>query len=186
MKDVMFDLETLGLTPGSAIRSIGARAFNPLTGELGSSFYANVTLESCVERELSIDAKTLLWWQKQELAAQEALRPNQLPLIVVAGGFEYWWHSGGYSTVWANGAAFDIPLWEAATGRTGPWAYYRVMDTRTIHSALYYTGRDQAERETGGTLHNALDDCDRQIAHLHNAFKLLAVPHLEESGDGAL
>jgi hypothetical protein len=40
---------------------------------------------------------------------------------------------------------------------------------------MYMVTGEQAERETKGVLHNALDDCDMQIAHLANAMKLLNI-----------
>ena len=60
MKHVMCDLETLGLTPGSAILSIGACFFRPVSARvyldervIGERFYANVDPESCKERGLT-------------------------------------------------------------------------------------------------------------------------------------
>jgi len=36
---VMFDLETWGTTPGSALRSIGAVEFDPMGKDIGRTFY---------------------------------------------------------------------------------------------------------------------------------------------------
>ena len=59
--DVMIDLETLGIQPGSVIRSIGAVVFDPVTNTLGSTFYQNICADSCKKAGLTTDPDTIKW-----------------------------------------------------------------------------------------------------------------------------
>lgn len=68
MPHIMIDLETMGTRPGSAILSIGACSFDPNwlggsdsdhePGEARRTFYQNITLASCLDAGLTIDAAT--------------------------------------------------------------------------------------------------------------------------------
>lgn len=167
MKDVMLDLETFGLRPGSVIRSIGAVFFD-FQGNLGPEFYSNIDRKSCLDRGLTIEADTVLWWSEQELTAKAALVHNPLPIMLVAGGFDYWFKSNGGERVWAQGANFDPVLWEAAVGQV-PWKFYNVRDTRTIYD-VFNLDKSLLKRE--GTYHNALDDAKFQVTCLVKSMEL--------------
>lgn len=159
MKDVMLDLETFGLKPGSVIRSIGAVFFD-FTGKTGAEFYSNIDRKSCLARGLTMDTDTVLWWSEQETKAKESLVTNPLPIMLVAGGFDYWFLSNGGERVWAQGASFDPVLWEAAVGSV-PWKFYNIRDTRTVYD-LY--GLDKTSLVREGVYHNALDDAKFQVS----------------------
>ena len=57
----MIDIETVGLERGSAIVEIGAVQFEPVA-MIGETFHASVSLTSCQEAGLTIDADTVEWW----------------------------------------------------------------------------------------------------------------------------
>ena len=171
MQDVMFDLETYGLKPGCAIRSIGAVFFD-IDGKIGKEFYANITLESCIKRGLTVEPDTLLWWLKQEAAAQAALQKDPLPLDVVAGGFHHWFMANGGKRIWCQGAAFDVPVWEHAVGKV-PWKYNDVRDTRTLYDIADYLQVERPAIARTGVYHNALHDAEFQVECLVAALNLL-------------
>ena len=177
MKNVMLDLETFGLKPGSAIRSIGA-VFFEFNGQTGPEFYANIDPKSCRTRGLTMEVDTVLWWSEQSPEARGALLANQLPLMTVAGGFLHWFKSNGGQYVWAQGAAFDPVLWEMAVGSSMvPWNYNDVRDTRTVYDLFPEPGGDTPSRI--GTYHNALDDCKTQIARMARCLAVGRLPEKE-------
>ena len=70
---LMLDLETMGTKSNSAIISIGAVEFNIQTGETGREFYRNISLQSCIDIGLKVDADTIMWWMQQSDAARNSL-----------------------------------------------------------------------------------------------------------------
>ena len=58
MYNVMLDLETLGRTYGSVIRSVGAVVFDPYSDRMGEKFYRNVDRKSCEDVGLKVDPDT--------------------------------------------------------------------------------------------------------------------------------
>lgn len=167
--DAMIDTETLGTRPGSAILSIGAVMFG-LDG-LGATFYAPISLASCVDAGLTICPGTVAWWMRQSDAARAAAFPaDAAPLPQVLLDFSSWFVGQHAKCPWSHGATFDIPLLEAAyqaCGITAPWKFWDARDTRTLYD-LASVKADRAQ----GTHHNALDDAKAQA---EAAVKALAV-----------
>lgn len=62
---LMIDLETMGITPGSAIVQIGLCAFC-LDDETMQSKSIRVSLQDCLDHGLTVDAATILWWFRQD------------------------------------------------------------------------------------------------------------------------
>ncbi|WP_323192447.1 3'-5' exonuclease [Halostella sp. PRR32] len=152
---VMVDIETLGLEPGSAILSIGAVTFSE--NGLGDEFYREISLESCQEAGLQIDADTLEWWLSQDEAVTGVLTGGD-SLTDVLGSFYCWFPNG--AEVWANSPSFDCKHLEAAldaAGMTEPWEFRDQRDVRTLRSLPC-----AAEVEMNGDEHDALDDAKYQ------------------------
>ena len=170
MKHVMLDLETFGLAPGVAIRSIGAVEFE-LDGTTGKTCYANISRQSCVDAGLTIDPNTEAWWAKQSKAAQDALLVDPQPLKLVAASFAGWFAARNAVCLWGHGAAFDPVVWEAASKAVGvavPWKFWNVRDTRTVFDLFDFDIRDIGR---DGTYHNALDDAVYQVKCVAAALK---------------
>lgn len=151
---VMVDIETLGLDPGAAILSIGAVKFG--TDGIGEEFERNISLESCQEAGLTIDADTLDWWLGQDEDVQHVLTGGE-SLERVLWEFHDWFDA---DEVWANSPAFDCAMLEVAydaIGDPAPWEYYEQRDVRTLTSLPV-----AAEVEQLGNEHDALDDAKHQ------------------------
>jgi hypothetical protein len=173
MSHIMFDLETWGTAPGSALRSIGAALFDLETGEVKATFYENIDDASCEAAGLTKDAGTARWWAGQAKEAQDALLEGQRPLLEVVARFHAWFNANKGRFVWCQGAGFDAPLWEAAAaavGQRAPWKFWDVRDTRTAYDLA---GIDTRNIKREGTYHNALDDSLHQIVCLSTAVKTL-------------
>jgi hypothetical protein len=173
MKHVMLDLETLGTRPGSVILSIGAVFFD-LDGTTGETFYRNIDPQTCAAVGLTVDPQTYAavgltvdpqtkaWWMRQSQAARDALAIDRRPLAAVVKDFAGFFRGGG-EFVWAQGATFDPPLWEAAAAAVGcstPWKFWNARDTRTVYDIC---GLDYKSMPREGVYHNALDDCLTQV-----------------------
>jgi hypothetical protein len=163
----MVDIETLGLDAGAAILSIGAVRFDS-DGPTGDEFYREVSLESCQEAGLEVDAQTLEWWLEQDEAARDALTGGQ-ELADVLELFADWY--GDADEVWANSPSFDCALLEAAFTAAGseiPWTFKHERDVRTV-AALDLVN----EPDHDGVEHHALDDAAHQARYVAKALREL-------------
>lgn len=185
---VMLDLETWGTKPGSALRSVGAVTFDPHGDErfAEQSYYANISRESCEEAGLTVDQQTVEWWSRQSREAENALLKEPKPLINAVAEFFAWWNWQNAVYVWSNGANFDEVLWRAASeavGRTVPWKYWNVRDTRTIWHAA---GINPKMIPRAGIVHNALADARYQahcVTRAYTALGLAAAAALARTAD---
>lgn len=173
---VMFDLETLGLTPGSAIVSIGAAAFYPtLDGTAEPSFYQVIDVMSCILAGLTVSSDTAEWWSKQSSAAKAALQgQSTMPLSLALESFSSWLSQFDEPPLWSNGPASDVAWLEAAYRAVGlpvPWRYSQARDLRTIREAAGLTNLS-LERQ-GFVEHNALHDALYQIAVVQHSVRML-------------
>jgi len=176
MKHIMLDLETMSTASNAAIVAIGAVEFEPSTGRLGRTFYRNVSLASCQDAGLDVEARTVMWWLSRSEEARKALTETRLSLIEALSDFEHFTHLVRVDeevAVWGKGSDFDnVILANAyrAIGLRAPWKYKNNRDVRTI-LALVPDACDGVESE--GTKHNALDDTIYQARCVSKAWQEL-------------
>jgi hypothetical protein len=147
----MVDIETLGLDVGSAILSIGAVRFSAGTVDEWANW--SVSLESCQEHGLEMDAGTLEWWLDQGEEANHVLSGG-MELGTVLTEFAEWF--GDADEIWANSPSFDCEMLEHAYAQVGlvePWEFYQERDFRTLDSLSV-----APEMEQEGVEHDALAD----------------------------
>lgn len=155
---VMVDIETLGLEPGAAILSIGAVRFD--RDGLGDTFEASVSLTSCEEAGLKIDAGTLEWWLGQEDAAREQLVGGD-DLGTVLSRFGVWYREQDADEIWANSPSFDCEHLERAFDAVGVNAPWEFRDERCYRTLRSLTDADE-DVAWDGVEHDALDDAKYQ------------------------
>ena len=184
---VMIDIETLSSHPDAAILSIGAVRCNAdwefSPNQPFREFYANVTLQSCLDWGLKIEGRTFYWWLAQHPHAQKALSepaPESLELVLMK--LTHWlaWDNipgAGYKTeeyVWSHGNTFDQPILHFAHQRIGreiPWHYRKSRDTRTLFWLVHeFMGKVKVKPSEK---HHALTDAYRQMKHVALAVKVL-------------
>lgn len=165
MNNVMIDIETLGTMTNSVILSIGAVQFDE--NGFGDEFYSNVNIDSCLERGLAVEGRTILWWMGQDEAARAALGQNELSLVAALHGLAntFDWNN---TLAWCNGLNFDLPILDTAyqaCGMPTPWAYYNGRDYRTVKSEM---DRDifKSLEIKPTTAHDALEDAKAQALTL--------------------
>ncbi|API58897.1 hypothetical protein BSL82_05870 [Tardibacter chloracetimidivorans] len=168
---IMVDLETLGTAAGCTILSIGAVAFNPLSGMIGGNFYCNVDRASCEAIGLKTNPATVAWWAQQSVEARAALEANPYPIDVALDAFSYFYRDNDGTHLWGHGGNFDAPVLESAfiaAGMDLPWKYSAARCTRTIYE-LAGVAPDRMK----GVHHNALDDAINQAAAVIAAYGVL-------------
>jgi hypothetical protein len=172
--DVMLDLETWGMTPGCALRSIGAVCFDQNTDETGPEFYSNVIGGQI---DLNFEQDTVEWWDNQSDDAQYALLTDTLPLVTAVQSFREWFNSVNGGNIWSRGAAFDVPALAVAMASVGvnpPWHYRDVRDTRTLYALAKFDPSVIPNKK--GIHHHALHDAKFQAMCVQMAIRSLHSP----------
>jgi hypothetical protein len=171
MKHVMVDLETLGTTPDSVILSIGAVRFCLDTGKVDDkAFYASVSVDSNLALGRKLSEDTLVWWFKQDKAAQYVFHEEKDTLEAALESLTEWFGSTRFkpenTLVYSKGADFDIPMLSHAYSQFGwetPWQFWNTRCFRT-YSKLPQAARVSAPE--AGIKHNALSDAIAQAEHM--------------------
>lgn len=183
MKHIMLDLETMGVTPGSAIVSIGAVKFN--STKIESTFHVNVSLQSCLMAGLTIDNDTVAWWKKQSPAAKAAMSGNALELSDALQQFALYatlnekGGNEGRMPIWCKGGSFDFPLLAAAyraIHQHFPWNFGDERCCRTLFKLcgdVYGFVPESVE----GIAHSASDDAAHQARQVMKCLRLMKRGH---------
>ncbi len=159
MNRIMLDLETMGTNSNAAIIAIGAVRFDK---KVTDKFYEVVTLQSCVDAGLEMDASTVMWWMDQSKEARDQFKRDGIKLKFALFQFAAW--AGEGAEVWGNGASFDNAILANAYSKCGleqPWAFYNDRCYRTVKSM-----NKDIKLKRVGTYHNAVDDAESQALHL--------------------
>ena len=160
--NLMVDLETLGVSSGSAIVQIGLWAFN-----------ANAMAESgrrikvWPNKNMKVDFETIQFWMGQpDLVRNMVVVNNEDRLTekeAIWGITQYLQDNCTQEfTLWALPSVFDVPLLEAMYDRNNtsyPWAHWRVKCARTLFDAH---GISKAARVQPEVAHDALFDAKAQ------------------------
>lgn len=156
----MIDIETLGTKADSVVLTIGALRFDPNSQTDptdGLHLYLNVDQQTALGRHVSED--TLQWWSEQDEEVRadvfrEDGRYGVEDALDMLSAFVK-----DAEAVWAQGPTFDMIILEnlyAQFGRSAPWRYSRVRDSRTLFAVL---GDPRGQFPMA---HNALVDCYHQ------------------------
>lgn len=160
---VSIDIETLGLTPGSVVLSVGLVAFTLQGAEVGSLFF----LPSVDEQKhygRHIDPGTAKWWNEPAQAqAKQQFDGPQVGVGEANGMVKAFMERfntpvSALDSVWGFGADFDNAilgdLLTVHTNRRLPWHYRKNRCGRTL-TGMY---PDVAKPASQGQHHHALDD----------------------------
>lgn len=164
MKHIMIDLETLGTRADSVILSLGAVKFDLTSGKIDDKgFYASISIDSNLDLGRRIQEDTLLWWFKQDIAAQSVFHEDKTTLAQALEDFSDWVGSDDYE-VWSNGADFDIPMLAHAYAQIqmeAPWKFWASNCFRT-YKKLPGAKAIAGTVPFSGVKHNALADAFHQ------------------------
>lgn len=171
MNAIMFDIETLGRTPGSLVLSIGAVEVDLEEGTLGATFHVNIDLADSIVKGLTVEQETVAWWQGQSEEAK-ALVFNSgaaLPLVQALVSFSTFYDPIQKRDLYCCGPSFDVSILEAAYRVAGvpvPWEFYRVRDYRTLREWYPEVGSPPTT-----VAHDALEDAKWQAQHLISIYQ---------------
>jgi len=172
----MIDLETLSTNNDAVICSIAIVEFDIKTGKILDSFYEVINIQSCLEKNLSIDGKTIQWWLLQPLEARlEICKEGKSLDIVINKIYEKMNKNTDYNIVWGNGSSFDISILSTAFIKCKtkiPWLYKNIRDLRTI-VALNPIIKEKHVFQ--GDKHNPLHDCNNQIKYLIETLQTIQI-----------
>jgi hypothetical protein len=167
------DIETLGTVPGSVILSIGAVAFDPVTGAIETPFYRNLLVEPQTAVGASIDDRTVQWWAGQSDAARERLNHQKTHPQPALEALADYWKRHDCRFVWGHGAGFDVTLLESlhrAFSVPVRWRFQDVRDTRTLFDVA-----GVGVRREKGLHHDAADDAVNQAEAVIRAYRALGL-----------
>lgn len=174
MQDVMVDIETLGVRPGSVIASIGALQFDPYTGATKNALHWAISVEDCQKNGLTLDASTCKWWMQQGNEARALTFGGTLTLYDTLQSFAAYISSAKPDRIWSKGPQFDMVILESAyraLGMAAPWHYRAPCCMRTVVALANINASEYAT----GSAHNALDDCRAQVKALSAAYSSLGL-----------
>ena len=165
MKNLMLDIETLGLGSNALVVAIGAVFFDPKTGEIGNEFYRVLDYQDQIDKGRVPTLSTVKFWFGQSEEARAVFLQDGVPTSQALRDFYTFVTSNceiDKVTPWGNGPSFDLTITESLMNDFSvpiPWKFRNVRCLRTFKDYIY-DGKD-LKRE--GVYHHALDDCKHQI-----------------------
>lgn len=170
MKDLMLDIETLGVSNSAVITQIGACYFDRITGEVGDTFIVNIDIEDSMKHGRTIDGSTIKWWFERPHEQVTFLGNTQTLQNALSLFSDFAKKS---KQVWSH-ATFDAPIVADAYKTIGlklPFHYTASRDIRTLIDISHVEKNDTYH--TKSKTHYALDDCLYQVEYCVTAFRKL-------------
>ena len=167
---VMVDLETLDTRPTAAIWQLAAVVFIPASGEIRARHFCDIDVDDALMDGCTIGRDTFQWWEDRGGIQQDTPIPHWEAIDALRAFIRLNLEPGGH--IWARGSDFDFPILKhafCACDVTIPWRYGAQHDQRTT---CWLAG---IEIDHAATTHNALEDCEKQIADLHRALLALGL-----------
>ena len=169
MRHIVIDIETLGVTPGSAVLSFAAVI---LGGEDSLPYHAIIDPQSAVDWGLRIEPDTLRWWLKTNWRQLAGLLNSKDALSIEEGldGLDEYLRvpraDDPDRCFWSKGAFDFILLGDVyrRLRRETPWRHDQCRDLRTLSRTL---GQVWTKENT----HDALDDAKNQAAQLEDLLR---------------
>jgi len=174
--EIMLDIETLGLSPGSVVLSIGAvlfsfDRFDRDENQTYRSFYREIDIKDSARVGLTADPETVAWWAQQDYQARKVMVDGlcyKSSVASAASDFTQWYRRNAEElriedfNVWAQGNMDTMVLGAMfkAVGYEPPWRYNLVRDTRTAYDILDF---DPYSVTRENVAHHALDDAIHQV-----------------------
>lgn len=194
MRHIMFDIETLGTSPGAPVLSIGAVRF-----ELGDippllqpditeaskhidpdQFYVRIGLDSNLRAGLNKITQGSLdfWFIDADAEARLDLTRKRADIRTALGAFWKWVDKEEYEGIWAHGTTFDVPLLQEAYHKVYdqdrvPWRYRSIRDTRTLFEIAYPSQRVPEPKGSKALGHIALFDAYNQAKMVQVCYERL-------------
>jgi hypothetical protein len=161
MEHLMIDIETMANESFSAIISLAAVEFDINTGKTGKEFYINISLQSCIDLGLIVNADTIMWWMKQSDEARKSLLAGSVSIIDALTSFSGFCNRD--YQVWGNSARFDLGILQNAYDKAKLPICWDFRKERCLRTLVSFKPDIRKDFKYLGTAHNALTDCYNQI-----------------------
>jgi hypothetical protein len=166
----MIDIETLDVTPGGQILSIGAVKFDPFSfKDTHSEFYYRFDIDEQTQLGRSVSDETLDWWGNQSAPIiEEAFTSDgRTDCKIILTELKKW--SVGVDEFWSQGRMdvnmlenmyrqFDMPI---------PWAFWATASSREFLRRMPSDPR----KANKFAAHHPVEDCKAQVDALRKTFK---------------
>lgn len=169
--DLMIDIETLGLSPGCAIKQIGSCLFDKDTGNINEPKIIHININSNFNYGLRTDRSTMEWWSRQNEQAKRLFKEKGVALSLALKTFSKSYDFENIDTFWSHGSTFDFPILHEAyrvCGLQVPWLFKKIRDTRTIFDLFPV----DFEKYKNDIPHSAGQDAEYQAKLVIDSYKL--------------
>lgn len=170
MKDLMIDIETMGVTSNAVMIQLAAVYFNPHTKETGDKFSICIDENSCLEKGFLTDQSTKNWWAKQNQNVLKSIQNNAINIQDAIDSFCDFLPKNTYDLrVWSH-ATFDFVIVQNYLQKLTKkkFNHKNAMDIRTL---IYLSEIDLDNYDWSQKTHDALDDCLFQINYCSDAIR---------------
>lgn len=172
-KDLMIDVETLGLSSNSVILELSAVEFNLGKQKTGREFSKKITVKSCLGHGMEIEADTLMWWMSQNDDAKKVFNEMEnLDLDDVIFNLEEFIGDNDYN-VWGNSNRFDLNILENACNIILGKILWDFRNERDVRTLVSFAPDIKNNMVFEGVKHNSLDDCKHQIKYCNKIWNTL-------------
>lgn len=193
MKDVMIDLESMGVGNKPALIQIAAVQFDINSGNIGSTFDMKIDLQSSMDAGLDINAGTIKFWMTHPSINQETRNivlsetgdhtKGGNTLEHVCNVFAKWLKDNNIKYVHGNGAASDN-VWlrsafSAVKVDSPELSFRNDMCYRTLRTLATRKGWNDSHINFIGNEHDGLDDAKYQVAALISILNFLNISDIQ-------
>lgn len=172
---VMIDIETLDTAPTSTILSVGAVRFDPYSeSEPTHKILWRPEVEEQLNSGRTVSDSTLEFWSKQDAHIQETTFTDEGRIPVAEFFKQLNKYLVGADKIWCHGPQFDMVIIEdlyAQYGHHRGWAYWQIMDSRTLFNIMPKDPRKDIQEN----LHSADDDAYWQAVCVQKAYEHFSV-----------
>jgi hypothetical protein len=165
MEHLMIDIETMANESFSSIISLAAVEFDINTGNTGKEFYINISLQSCIDLGLIVNADTIMWWMKQTDEARKSLLSGSVNIVDALTSFSGFCNRN--YQVWGNSARFDLGILQNAYNKANLPICWDFRKERCVRTLVSFKPEIKENFKYLGVGHNALVDCHNQIQYCH-------------------
>jgi len=167
---VMVDIETLDTAPTSVILSVGAVRFDPYSqNEPTHKILWRPNVQEQLDSDRTVSESTLEFWAKQDAYIRERTFTDEDRIPVREFFKQFNKYMVGADKIWCHGPQFDMVIIEdlyAQHDHHRGWAYWQVMDSRTIFNMMPRDPRKDIQQD----LHSADDDAYWQAVSVQKTY----------------
>jgi len=168
MKDLMTDIETMGVGCNAAMIQLAGCYFDRKTGEIGRTFCENLNLGELLDYGFTKEPSTEKWWSEQNQDILKDILENNRPVKEVIREFSLFMSSANY--IWCH-TNFDFVIIQnyLTHFKERKMPYKGARDIRTL---VDLSGIDLSKYDWSKKTHNALEDCKFQVQYCVDALNL--------------